>query len=259
MLEFFAIILLIIVGFIIAYWLKKSLFIFGFFFRIFTFAFLALIVVSLVFGYLVVKDAEDFGSNFGNSTNMFVLMDDINGTDKFLTGVTIAPSNKSFNTLSATELDNMEELYQKNLFSTVDEKYYKIFVVDFKSFDDMKIEGIEDRNLDLTKEELRRVMLSADAKDELAEIISDQTGESASKIRSSIDYDSEEIKSYIFSYYLSTTFDPENMGKFLIQFREGNVEVYEETALFKAIKIIPKFLMKTAIDKMESALNPDIS
>jgi len=255
MLEIIVMFFAIVVVFILVYWLKKSLFIFGFLFKIFTFAFLALITLSIVFGYLIIQDAKDFSNNFGNSTSMFVLKDSTNGTERFLTGVILTPSNKSFDTMSETELRNTEELYKKGLISTITDQYYKVFVVDFNSFDSMNIEAIEDKNINLSKEEIRQVMFSDDAKDELAEIIADKTRYSKSEILRDINYDDEEIKSYIFSHYLSTTFKPDNIAKFLTQFKNDNIQVYEETALFKAIKALPRFLMNSVTKKIESSVN----
>jgi hypothetical protein len=255
MLEIITTVLILLIVLIVLYWMKKTLFIFGFFFKLFTVAFLALLVISFVFGYLVIKDARDFSQNFHNSTSIFIITDNINSADTFLAGVKINPKEKSFDTLNEKELLEAEESYNSGNAKDISKEYYKLFIVDFKSFDELKIDVIEDRNINLTKDELKKVMTSKDARTELARIVSSQTGESRSQILSEIKYSNEEIKSYIFSYYLSTTFNPKNTAELLIQFKENDIRVYKETALFKAIKIIPKFLIKGVAQKAESIVD----
>jgi hypothetical protein len=255
MLEIISMFLLVIVVLIVLFWMKKTLFIFGFFFKLFTLAMLVFIVGTVLFGYFVIKDATEFTGNFGNSTSMFILEDNVNGTETFLTGVTINPGSKAFDTMDKTKLKEVEDVYKSGRIDTLNGDYYKIFVVDFKAFADLKIDTIEDNNINLSKEELRQVMLSKNAKKELAEIVAKQTGADRDDVLDKLNFNDEEIKGYIFSYYLTTTFNPSNMGKFLAQLRNDDIQVYKETALFKAVKIIPTFLIDSVVKRTESAVN----
>ncbi|MGV8172431.1 MAG: hypothetical protein ACP5OA_07100 [Candidatus Woesearchaeota archaeon] len=250
MIEIISIFLLIILAFFIMFWMKKTLFIFGFFFKAFGLIIITFIAVSFLFGYVIVKDADNFMNNFGNSTSMFVLISNANNTKSFISGVTINPENKSLHVMDTEELKASEKLYKYNRMDLLGADYYKVFIIDFESFEDLNIDIVEDKNINLSKDEFQRIMLSNNAKEELAKIVAKQTGEDEDDVLDGIGFDSEEIKGYIFSHYLSTTFNPDNKGLFLIQLKNDNIQVYKETALFKAIKVIPTFLIDTVTKKL---------
>lgn len=246
MIEIISICILMLVIFLILFWLKKTLFLFGFFFKVFMLFLLVCVVGSIVFGYLVVKDANDFKNNFENSTSMVIVKqtaNDTNKTETFIAGVKFNPEKKIFESLNKKDLTNAETLYKKNKISTLGADYYKVFIIELKSFDEIKLYNISDQNVELSKEEIKAVMLSDNARETLAEIISKKNGESKADVLDALSATNEEVKGYLLSYYLSMVFNPSNTIQFISQLKSSNIQVYNNTALFKAIKLVPQSLI----------------
>ncbi|MGV8141180.1 MAG: hypothetical protein ACP5NW_01925 [Candidatus Woesearchaeota archaeon] len=247
MIEFVLTLIVMAVVFIILFWLKKTLFIFGFFFKLVTLAFLVFLIGSILFGYLMVEDANDFRSKFINGTNAFVVKNSVGTDGRFLAGVELRPESEEFNPMPSETLANMEKLYFENNLDIMTQEYYKIFVIDIQSFDEIELYNISDHNIQLTREEIKEVMISDDAREEVAKIIAEKQGADADDIIKDIEFTNEEIKGYLISYYLTTIFNPTNIGGFLEQLKNGNIEVYKETILFKAIKMVPSSFVKILV------------
>jgi hypothetical protein len=251
MIEIISIFVLMVVVFLILFWLKKTLFLFGFFFKLFLLLMLVCVIGSIVFGYMVVKDANDFKNNFGNSTSIVILKQTNNDTENvtFLAGVAFNPEKKQFDSMSKKDLTNAETLYKENKLSALGADYYKVFVIELKSFDEISLYNISDKNVELSKEEIKAVMVSDNAREALASIIAKKNGEDQSVVLQSLAATNEGVKSYLLSYYLSTVFNPNNTIEFLSQLKNNNIQVYNNTALFRAIKLVPQALINTMIKK----------
>jgi len=248
----FVLLVIVLLG---LFWLKKTLFIFGFFFKFFMLLMLVAIVGSVVFGYMIVKDANDFRNHFSNSTNVFIVKDTVNETTTFLSGTTLNLTRKSdaYAPMDKDQLSSIKKLYDEDKMSTLNAQYYKMFVIDLKAFDDMKAFNvtdfkISDQNIELNHSEVSQVMLSSDARSEVAEIIALRNNVSKSSVLKEINFDDEQIKAYILSYYLTSTLSPQNIAGLLSQLKNGNIQVYEETALFKSVKFIPQSLIDLVVN-----------
>jgi energy-coupling factor transporter transmembrane protein EcfT len=251
MIEIITLIILMVIIFLILFWLKKFLFLFGFFFKLFLLVLLLIVVGGLFTGYLVVKDANNFKNNFGNTTSMVIVQETNttanNGT--FLAGVTFNPKTKEFSSMSKKDLTNAQALYNKGQISTLGTNYYKVFIVQLKSFDEISLYNISDQNVELSKDEIKQVMLSDNARVELATIIAKKNGQNVNDVLNKLSATNEGVKGYLLSYYLTTVFNPSNIGEFLSQLKNDNIKVYENTALFKAIKFVPQSLINIASNK----------
>jgi len=247
MVELLVIIIAMVVIFFILFQLKKTLFLFGFFFRLISIAFIVLIVGGIVFGYYIIKDANTFRNNFGNSSNMFLLKQNIDGKDHMLVGVTINYTNKTFDTLTQDKLSDIEKAYDEGKLNTLTKDYYKIFVIDMSSVDNISLYNISDKNVMLTKDEMKEVLLSSDARSTFAGIMAQKQHQDKDVVMGQLSASSEEIKGYVFSYYLMTVFNTKNMDKFLTEFRDGRIKVYDETTMFTAIKLFPSVLMNQIV------------
>jgi len=199
---------------------------------------------------MVVKDASDFKNNFGNSTSMVIVMqtsNDSSNTATFLAGVKFNPGKKIFDSMNKTDLANAEKLYKDNKISTLGANYYKVFIVELKSFDEIPLYNISDQNVELTKDEIKTVMISSDARNTLAGIIASKNGKDTSEVLSELSATNEEVKGYLLSYYLSTVFNPNNTIQLMSQLKNNNIQVYNNTALFKAVKLIPQSFINTLV------------
>ncbi len=262
MIELISIFVLMIVVFLILFWLKKTLFLVGFFFKLFLLFMLVCVVGSIVFGYMIIKDANDFKNNFGNSTSMVILrqsadltnntnmtVDTTSSTTKFLAGVKFNPEKKDFNPMNKSELVNAEKLYKEDKMSTLGADYYKVFIIELRSFDEISLYNISDQNVELSKEEIKAVLVSDNAREMLASIIAKKSGRVQAEVLKELLATDEGVKGYLFSYYLSTVFNPSNTVELLSQLKNDNIEVYHNSALFRAIKFVPQSLISTLSSK----------
>ncbi|HYD02932.1 MAG TPA: hypothetical protein VEC16_01410 [Alphaproteobacteria bacterium] len=237
-------VLLVVV--IVLFWLKKALFVFGFFFKIFSLLMILCIAASILFGYYIIKDANDFKENFMESSNMILVEDSLND-GKILAGIEFNSKEQKFDPMTKEQLTFAEESYKNTDFNSINDDYYKIFVIDVESFGDVEIEEIAGEEINLTSEEIKQIMRSDNARREIAEILSAKSGESISSIESKLAASSEEIKGHLLTYYLSAVFNPSNIGQFLKQLGSDHIKVYENTALFKAIKLMPTGIISSLI------------
>lgn len=238
---------LIVIIFLALFWVRKTLFLLGFFFKLFLLFMLACIIGTGIFGYMVYNDVNDFKDNFMNTTSVFILKNEVNGSVSFVGGMVLNPSTRDVKPLNHTELVNAKKLYDLGDISDLSKQYYKVFVVDSKSFDQVKLYNISDQNIELTREEIKKIVTSNNSRDELAGIIAAKRGISKSEVLMQLMPSNEEVNGYILSYYLATVFDVSNMGQFISELKSGNIKVYDETALFKAVKLVPQVLIDKAI------------
>jgi len=260
MIEIITTVILLIIIFLILFWLKKTLFLLGFFFKLFLLFMLIVVIGSIIFSYTIVKDANNFKNNFGNSTSMFVVKQTSNGTDSFLAGMTVNPENKTLKYMNKSQLLYVEQLYKDNKLTILGAEYYKVFIINLKSFDNINLYNITDQNIQLNKSEMNAVMLSDNARDELAGIMANKTGQDKNATLSHLIYSNEQIKGYILSYYISTVLSPSNTAIFLSQLKDNSIKVYEETALFKALKLIPQSLLNMILkDNSNGIINTSIN
>jgi hypothetical protein len=66
--------------------------------------------------------------------------------------------------------------------------------------------------------------------------------------------DNNGLKGYLFSYAMTYFFNPKNLDNFLVELKNGNILVYEETPMFQAIRLVPGFLIKSALINQASSV-----
>lgn len=247
MIEIISLAIILIILFLALFWFRKILFVFGFFFKAFILLMIVFVAGSVLFGYYVIKDANDFKDKFQTQNNSILLKQVTNGEVSFIAGTIINIEEKKFNTLNKEQLDDAKNSYNEDKFSELNKKYYKIFVLELESLDNISINKITDHNIELNKKDIKEIMISSNAKDTLAQIIAKKTSDSKNNILKDISATDEEIKNYILSYYITEIFNPKDTTEFISQLKNGNIKVYKESALFKAIKLVPKSIINTLI------------
>jgi hypothetical protein len=264
MIETILFILAVIIVFYILHKITKSLIIFKVVFRLVSVALILIFAVVLVIGLLVLDDANNFRNKFPTSTNLFLLEEN----NTILSAIEMNNSgNTPYSIINQSALANIEDDYNHNRISRIETGYYKVFVVDTKAFQDIEYTQITDKNIDLSKQQVLQVLRSQDPKHELADIISGNDQLLSKQVQSQMNgMDNNGLKGYLFSYALSYFFNPKNLDGFLAELKNGNILVYEETAMFKAIRIVPDFLVKNTLMNQANTLmngtniiNPTVS
>ena len=190
-------------------------FVWGVFKKLFKIMFYAGIIIFLLLAanlYFIYQDFKDLRENFAVSEKKVILKDD----DKILTGLLL---NEDINLITDRQLNDYSYYLKNNDYEDILGSSYRLMIFD--------VDIISDVN----DVELDGAVITAD--------------EALSTLKS--DDSAPQEKAALFSVILSDEIlTPENPLFFLSQFKEGNIAIYPETALFKTIKIIPIDLFKDA-------------
>lgn len=220
---------------------------FKFFFKIFAIVSFILFVLVCIFGFFIIRDAMDFKNNFGNSTNTFILKDN----QTILTGMNLNPGKSlddKFQIIETAKLNELQKdiaekplINQKNMDALrAKYKFYKFFVVDIEAIKDIPDDkfSIEiAQNQFLTKNQSIEVLKNPKILNKIMNISDVETNTLEQKGY----YD--KMKGFVFANVLIYYFNPKNSVSFFGEIKSGNIEIYDETILFKSLKFIPKAIL----------------
>ena len=179
--------------------------------------------------YYIIKDAKDFSKNFSVSQNLYVL----SANNTVLSAFEL--SNKTYNEVD--DLTYVSDSFKKYDFTNINDDYYKIVLIKTDTLDYINNVDLKEMNVELTGQELKKVLESKTPKEELLKI--DDTID-AKDLKISDD----EFRNYLFSYVITEVYNPKNINILLSNIKSGNIVMYEDTALFKSIKYVPNLFIK---------------
>ena len=224
----------------------KSLLLFRFVFKIISLAFLLIMVFLVIGAIVIIRDVNDFRNNFQNSTNLIILKD--NST--FLSGIILRVQDNTYKPLATKELSNLEKLYQKNPDNlALNTQYYKIIIIDIDIYESLGQQLVNNKNINLTGAEMKRILLSTDAKAELSNVIAKKQGVKVADVLSEIGSTNDEIKPYLLSHAISYFFNPAHLDRLAEAFKNDQIAVYKDTPLFQMIKFIPAAITRSVISR----------
>ncbi len=200
-------------------------------------------ILTILFGYFLIKDSIDFKNNFSNSTSTFLLYDHTT----LLSGIQFNPKASGqdrFVMISFDVLKDMEKDYEKNKISEIKKENYKLIVFSLETFDDADNYQFEiDNQTNLTNEEAKLIVLSSDAREDFAQLMSAKQNIPIDQMRYRFSLaKQEDIKGYFFASIIDYYFNPKNSKEFIKEIRAEKIKIYDETFLFKSIKYIPEFM-----------------
>jgi len=203
------------------------------------------IAVIIVTGILILSDANDFRTRFPGSTNLFLLEEN----NTMLSAISMNNTDsKPIDILDKQKLKSIEDDYNHNRMSSLSQGYYKVFLIKIEAFDDLSFTTITDKNINLDKAQVMLILQSSNARNDLLNIINkDNSAIEQSEADKMLKMDDEQIKGYLFSYALTYFFDPKNTDSFLIELKNQRITVIPETPMFKAIRIVPNFLISNYV------------
>jgi hypothetical protein len=212
----------IVIGIIAWYILKKIIGV------IITLSVFTMIVMS-VFGVFVYKDILDMKANLKNG-NVVILFEN----EEVLSGFSVIDS--SAQVLSKEQLTLAGNQIKNNDLEALKGASYKLFIMDPKAIEQLEDPEFSLEGDSLAKEQALSILRSSDPKNTLE-------GYSIST-----DSSSEEVKAEL----LAQSFEHivKNPVTMITQIKSRNLKVYEETALFKAMKYIPLAFIKSAVASM---------
>ncbi len=204
-------VLLFIIFFFITHSILKAL----------SFAVSIAIIVSIVLGLLIVYDAFQFQNKAMSEPMVFSLESGGSTVTGFV--VSIGNSNSS-------EFLSQDEINFLNAgdYDALLNKYYKIWIIDMAIFDDLKTENFMILGKNLSKQQVRELLLSH----ELA-------------LKLNLTNTDEEIKAYLLQATIINDLF-KNPVLLFDEYKKGNIRIYKETLMFKFFKIIPLNYIKKA-------------
>ncbi len=106
-----------------------------------------------------------------------------------------------------------------------------------------------EKGLTLNKSEIMQVLTSSDAKTTLATIIAARQKISSTVVASQLSMDSAGIKAYLTTAIITYYFSPDHINALFQEYRNGSVEVYQETAIFMLIKFAPQSMIQSLVNR----------
>ena len=187
-------------------------FIWGVFKKLFKLLFYVGIIISLLMAanlYFIYQDFQDLRENFASSEKKVILKDG----DKILTGLLL---NEDTNLMTNAQLNEYSSYLIDSDYEKILDDSYKLMIFDVEIISNLDDE-IEIENQIFTREQLVTTLKSGN----------------------------NDEKAALFSVILADEIlSSRNPLFFLSEFKEGNIMIYPETALFKTIKFIPLSLIE---------------
>ena len=188
-------------------------FIWGFFKKIFKLLYYAGIIITLLLAanlYFIYQDFRDLRENFGVSEKKVVLKDG----SGILTGLLL---NEDASLMTNQQLNDYSIYLKNNDYKKILDNSYKLMIFDVEIISSL------DNEIDLGYKAIT-------------------PNEAVSILKSDA---SQEEKASLFSIILTDEIlSSKNTLFFFSEFKEGNIIIYPETALFKTVKLVPIDLFK---------------
>ena len=194
-------------------------FIWGIFKKLFKLMFYIGIIILLLMAanaYFIYRDFMDLKENFGPLSKEVLLVDG----SEVITGIVL--KGDSFETLSSQQLNEISsELENKNYEGILGDNY-KLMILDVGIIEDLGNE-VEVLGRTMPQEEIKKIFESGSSSE----------------------------KATLFAALLSKEIIAnKNPLFFFSQFKDGNIIIYPETALFKTVKLVPIDLFKNIAESL---------
>ncbi|MFH1849922.1 MAG: hypothetical protein ABH879_07120 [archaeon] len=198
-------------------------------------------VISIA-GYRAYEDAVELRERLPSEPSRRLLIDD---------GRVLACVNSSFAVKSAqlstnAAIEEFQGAFDQGNLEKIRGSNYKLFIIDIDSFDS---EGQVEMGEDVfERAELIAILRSANATDGFSAILADSRGLPIESVKGPlmeqfrIDDDSQ-MKGLILRMLISDKMDEEGSAFIFSEYRKGNIQIYEETIVFRFIKHLPASIM----------------
>lgn len=211
----------------------------------FSILFSTLILIGGIFLYM---DTSDFQKNFSSSGKSFVLVKD----DKLIAGFEgrLASEEEAPVFFKQDEISRFQDAYSRNSLVEIKGNSYKLFIIPFEIF---TIKSVEFNDEDLSMEYVKSLLDSEHPIDSyIRHMISKQdidpelAGMAEQKYRNEMDklfQDDAQLKGALFALLFTEEIKKEGQAFLIKQYKDGAIKIYEETLLFRLIKILPSSLI----------------
>ena len=198
-------------------------------------------IVLVIGGLFVVADFKEFKEKFPTEEKTIILEENGN----ILTGFIMASENEKPVFLTQEKVIKFSNYLKENNLEAIKGNNYKVMIISLDIFDELSTDTLEMGSEEFEKDFVISVLKSDNS-----------LGLMEDKGMGMFFADDITVKAAMFT----TVFNEitENPLFFFSQYKEGNIIVYPETAIFKAINVLPIGLVENAMESMISKVEDKI-
>ena len=201
-------------------------------------------LLTAIFGFFTYQDAVELKDNLETKPKLMLLQDN----EKIVAGFVTTDFEEEPEFLTISQITEYQNSFKKQDYKKMLGNNYKMFIINLKAFD------IIDEQLDFNgKKTSKNSLYSMLKSNDPFSLYKSETGIDPALMGIS---DPVEFKANIFGILFSE--EIEKKGQFFIfsEYKEKNIIVYPETAVFRFIKLIPTSFIKNMFEKAkDSAIN----
>ena len=158
---------------------------------------------------------------------------------EFLTGLVLADEPII---IEQQELLDYSRLYKEGQLDKILKGHYKLMIFSIASIQELPNEEFQIGDFLLSKEQIIKALLS-------------DNPEQVFDTPLYLSDDTHWLKAYLLGFVIvDGIMDLSNPVYFFAQYKKGNIMVYPETAVFKAMKLIPLSLIKSVIERIAGTM-----
>lgn len=212
---------------------------------IFLISSLAILILAIL-GVIVFLDINNFKENFSTTPSLYLLQKD----GKIVSGFGgVFAEEKSPSLLNKSALDPINSDFQTNNMDAVKNGYYKLFIINFDAFASLNTIKM-DNNTELTLQQISDLLSSDTPADDYikAYVKGNLSQTQRELIRKQMLEDSNleddaQFKGILFGMLFKSAVEEKGPLFIFDQYKQNKLVIYPETALFKAIKLVPSSLL----------------
>ncbi|MFA5141848.1 MAG: hypothetical protein WC471_02680 [Candidatus Woesearchaeota archaeon] len=192
-------------------------------------------LVCAMSAYFVYQDVADFQEGWQNQPKLFILHDNGFMLTAFKSMPGAAESLPA--EISKEEITNYKEALSNKEYSKIIGDNYKIFLMDYKAF--TGVETINIGKTDLSNAQIKKILSSATPTRDFANIALGTDLPLAATSEKD-----EQTKSLLFAALFANVIKDKGVLFIFEELKNGNIEVYPDSAIIKALRNFPYSLVK---------------
>lgn len=266
---------------VIGFWIILFIFAVGLSFvlikSIFKAIMFSILIITLLLGvaaFFIVNDALDIKENIMLKDKLVVLKEGNNVITAFTFQNMSNTDSAVLKNLNSNDYAMIKNAIKNKDYSIFNDKYYKTIIFEYTSFNKSTYNGLSydfgDKKISLTQDELRSLFESDNTVElffnkiggvnnvDITKLPNDKKEEAINDFMKQMKISSQaEFKNYLFGFMVANMVKTDGPIGVLSKVKSGEIYVYPNTAIFKAIKLIPDFLIKKIADKLEEKISEE--
>lgn len=198
-------------------------------------ALLIVVLITLVMGFVVYSDVLDMKQNIEAKPSLFLMQN-----SKIITGfrVPFSGSEQEPEFLSKDKLDELNSFFEQNDYDSILGDNYKVFLLRREALDSVEEVVIDDESY--SKDFIFQLIESSDPVDKFSAELSRRQGVSLEAVKQSFsDFSDDEFRAQLFTQLVGAAMEQEGPLYIYKEFKEGDISIYKESAVYKFIKMLP--------------------